>query len=449
MKRIGYFLLAAVALLVIFTIAVAQLEARGARQLLRVFSGDEVRGYFGSAVAGSAWTGEGTMIAVSATGEENGPVRRGKIMFFDSLLADKPSAVITGPEEGDLFGRTMSGGGDFNGDGFPDLAVGAPYTPGGREKSNPGVVYLYFGGSDFTDGPDAKLTAGEKGDGFGSTVDLTNDVNGDGLADLIVGAPLSEKSGSTAGRAYVWFGTGSEEIPDSPSAEVRLGTTNDLFGSSVSSGDLNGDGAADVVIGSPQHNLGGKIPGSVFVFFGGESVNFSKPSKVLNGESTSFQDQFGRSVAVIEDINGDGKSELLVGAPQVVYEDKQLGKVYLYYGDDDISSEPVQMMWGKVEAGRFGQTVHALGDVNRDGKGDWAVQAESESGARGVLYLFYGGWEREFQKFSGEQTGDRLGDCLSVLGDMDGNGSVEVIVGARWNDSDFENAGRAYILTLD
>jgi hypothetical protein len=445
MKRVGYVLISAVALLAIFTIALAQLESRSAKHLLRVITGEQVRGYFGSGVEGMyAWTGDKPLFAVSSSGEMNGPVRTGKVMFYDSLLADRPIHEFSGPKEGEVFGRTLSGGGDWNGDGIPDLAVGAP---GDRESV--GKVYLYFGGANIGASVAGALSANEVGDEFGVALSLRHDLNGDGLADLVVGAPKSKKAGATAGRAYVWFGKKGGTPSETPDVEIKLGTTNDLFGTSVATGDVTGDGQADLIIGSPHYNVGEKLPGAVFVFAGGPGANLASAKKIISGEGTGFQDEFGYSVAVVPDMNGDAASEIAVGAPKVTRDGKQFGKAYLYFGGASIASDPAQTFWGTDEAGGFGENIFALGDINKDGKGDWAVMAGSAAGSRGTVYFYYGGWEKDFYQFSGEMPADQLGNAVVALGDVESNGSYQVLVAARWNDSEAENAGRVYILSFD
>lgn len=446
MKRVGYILIGSVALLVVFTIALAQLEGKNAKNLLRVMTGEQARGYFGSAVdGGQMWNGTAKWFAVGQTGENNGPVRRGTVFFYDNLLADKPVLTIEGKEDGELFGSGMSSG-DFNGDGTPDLAIAAEGGQGTGTKPS-GKVYLYLGGSGFGSAPAAVLSAGESKDSFGRSLDMTSDLNGDGKADLVVGAPHSAKAGATAGRVYIWYGK-SGAPSKSPDKDIPLGTMNDLFGTSVSTGDLNGDGTADLAIGAPHAGTEADYHGSVTIFWGGKDAKFSTPAQVFKGEKTSFQDQYGWAVKVVPDLNGDGKAELVVGAPQATQGSKQLGKVYVYHGAASLSSSPSATYWGNTEAGKFGQYVYSLGDVNGDKKGDWAVQADQAAGSRGIVYFYYGGWDKEFYSYTGEATADRLGGSLAGIGDMDGNGSTEILTGARWNDTENENAGRVYILSL-
>lgn len=445
MKRIGYILLSSVGLLVIATLVLAQLEAPRAKSLLRVLTGKDVRGYFGTAVAPAlAFNGTALWFAVSATGETDGPVRVGKVFFYDQLLATEPVLTIRGGES-ELFGSTLAAG-DWNGDGIPDLAVGAPAGQGTGVRPH-GKVYLYLGGEGFGSAAAAVLSAGEAGDGFGEAISMADDINGDSLADLVVGAPHSRKAGATAGRAYVWFGRRSGGPGRAPDAEIRLGSTNDLFGAAVATGDLSGDGQADLVISSRHDKAGEKWPGSVTIIHGGKKISFAAPAQVIFGEGTGWQDEFGASVAIIPDVNGDGAGELVVGAPQVSDGARQLGKVYLYYGGLKIEAIPAATFVGESEAGRFGQHVFSLGDVNGDSKGDWAVQAENESGSRGVVHFYYGGWDRPFQQFTGETVGDRLGGALAVLRGLEGG--PKVIAGARWNDSESDNAGRVYFLQFE
>lgn len=448
MKRFGFILISSVILLMIFTISLAQMEARNAKYLLRVLTGRDVRGYYGSTVIEPrSWNGQTPMFAISQSGESDGPTRVGQIFFYDSLLAEEAQLVITSPNEGELFGWAMSGGGDWNGDGTPDLAVGAPNAP--TPTAGVGKVYLYFGGADFGRSLSGSLSSGEEGDGFGEAVHLESDINGDALSDLIVGAPRSAKTGATAGRVYIWFGKQNGTPAGNPDVEIPLGTINDLFGTAIATGDLNGDGQADLAIGAPHHNIGDKIPGSVFVFFGGTGAKFTRASQVISGEATQFHDQFGKTLAIVTDQNGDGKAELIIGAPQVTVAGRQLGKVYLYHGGTTISKSPAATFLGATEAGRFGENVFSLGDMNSDGKGDFAVQARDDAGSRGVVYFYLGGGDREYYRFSGETVADQLGNSVAALAGVFGGTGKALAVAARWNDSEVENAGRVYLLSIE
>ncbi|MCC6475810.1 FG-GAP repeat protein [bacterium] len=450
MKRIGYILISVVAVLFIYALSLAQLESKNApaKHLLRVLDGAQVRSYFGSAVEGAyAWTGGAPLFAVSFTGENAGPVQRGAVNFYDGLLANSPALTLTGKDDGELFGSSLATG-DFNHDGTPDLAVAAEGGQGTGAKPA-GKVYLYLGGSDFGASPSV-LTVNEAKDSFGRSITMAHDINGDEFADLVVGAPHSAKAGATSGRAYVWFGNAEGKPSSIPNLEIRLGTLNDLFGSSVATGDITGDGQADLVIGSPHYGTEATYSGAAYVFAGGKGINVTKPTKLYKGELSSFQDQFGWSLDIIADGDGDGVAELVVGAPQFVSGGKQLGKVYLYNGGATLPDNPSRTFLGTVEAGRFGEHVFSLADLNKDQKGDWACQAANAGGSRGIVYFYYGGWENDFYQFTGEAIADAAGNSVASLGDLDGNGAADVAVGARWwDDEGIENVGRTYLLSFD
>lgn len=448
MKRIGYILVSAVMILVVYALSLAQLESKNAasKYLLRVMDGPEVRAYFGSAVEGAfAWTGAGPLYAISYTGENAGPIARGAVHFYDGLLATSPVLTIKGSDDGELFGSSMSTG-DFNGDGTPDLAIAAEGGQGTGAKPA-GKVYLYMGGSGFGGSPQV-VTAGESKDSFGRSISMSHDINGDTFADLVVGAPHSAKAGATSGRVYVYFGN-SGGVAKTPDLEFKQGTLNDLFGSSVATGDLTGDGQADLAIGAPHFGTEATYSGAVYVFQGGKELSATKHQKLYKGELTSFQDQFGWSVAIVPDVNGDGVAELVVGAPQWTSGGRQLGKVYLYHGATALPDAPAATFTGSTEAGRFGERVFTLGDLNKDGKGDWAAQASNANQSRGVVHFFYGGWENDFYQFSGENIADAAGNSVASLGDLDGNGAMDLAVGARWWDQETaENMGRVYLLSV-
>lgn len=448
MKRIGYILVSAVMLLAVYALSLAQLESKNsaAKYLLRVMDGPAVRAYFGSAVEGAyAWTGGNPLYAVSYTGENAGPVATGAVQFYDGLLASEPTLTIKGQDEGELFGSSMSTG-DFNGDGTPDLAIAAEGGQGTGAKPA-GKVYLYMGGAGFG-GSAQVVTAGESKDSFGRSISLAHDINGDNYADLVVGAPHSAKAGATAGRAYVYFGN-ANGVAKTPDLEFKQGTLNDLFGSTVSTGDITGDGQADLVIGAPHYGAEATYNGAVYVFAGGKGISSSKHTKLYKGELTSFQDQFGWSTAIVPDVNGDNVAELVVGAPQFTSGGRQIGKVYVYSGGANLPDGPSGTFTGTAEAARYGEKVFAIGDLNKDGKGDWAAQASNANQSRGVVFFYYGGWETDFYQFSGENIADAAGNSIASLGDLDGNGAMDLAVGARWWDQEgAENMGRTYLLSI-
>jgi hypothetical protein len=446
-KRIQFHL--ALGILLLTVIGVACAEMAGARYLFGVITGREANSHFGSAVlSGRNYLGSGEeLIAVGASGSADQIVRMGEVDLFDSLGSDTAKLILKGREGGELFGYCLSAG-DFDGDSIPDLVVSAPNEWTNPKKQKPGKVYLFLGGKDFASRQPLVFAANESGDGFGLSVSLEADLNGDGLTDLVVGAPNSNRNGALAGMAYIWWGTNKPVSGAKPSITLRQGTTNDMFGASLAVGDVNGDGQSDLIVGAPQHNIGDKIPGSVDIYYGGKTAKWDRPSLVLNGEATSFLDHFGASVAVVGDVNGDGGNDLLVGAPNVTTSVGEEGRVYLFSGGQVLDATPDMVMDGKTALGHFGSAVFAAGDINQDGKADFAIQTENAAESRGLVSFYYGGWETAFYEMEGEGVGDQLGNCMAALGDMNHDGTQDVAVGARWSDAGAKYAGRIYVLSF-
>ena len=244
---------------------------------------------------------------------------------------------IDGNLGGDKLGWSVSGAGDVNGDGLDDVIVGAFDADSGG-ASNAGESYVVFGRTDSTPVDVAELGNGGfrigglgVQDWSGYSVSGAGDVNGDGLDDVIVGAPGQDFRPDFAGESYVVFGK-------TTSAPVDLGNlgsggfridgidADDRAGFSVSgAGDVNGDGLADVIIGAPWADPAGELTP---VFFGGESyVVFGKtsstPVNLAELGAGGFQiiganlfEKSGSSVSGAGDVNGDGLPGLVIGAPE-------------------------------------------------------------------------------------------------------------------------------------
>ena len=159
----------------------------------------------------------------------------------------------TGAAVGDFLGWSVAAAGDVNGDGYADVIVGAWANDTGG--TNAGAVYVYFGGPTADAVADVTLFAEAPGDVFGITVAGAGDVNGDGYDDVIVGATQNDAAGVNAGRAYVYFGgLGMDAVADLTLTGEAAG---DNFGISVAAaGDVNGDGYDDVIVGAYDERRG-------------------------------------------------------------------------------------------------------------------------------------------------------------------------------------------------
>ena len=354
-----------------------------------------------------------------------------------SLKEAQRGFFINGESSGDFSGISVSNAGDVNGDGLDDLIVGALYADP-SSKLNAGKSYVVFGKQDNTDAINlSAIAAGTGGfvingesayDESGISVSNAGDVNGDGLDDLIVGAYGNDQSNkSLAGRSYVIFGKQDNTNAIELSA-IAAGTSTDGFvingesasdysGWSVSNaGDVNGDGLDDLIVGAYRSDLSGNSnTGKSYVVFGKQgntnaielsaiAAGTSTDGFVINGESAD--DWSGYSVSSAGDVNGDGLDDLIVGAMYADPNGNSSGKSYIVFGKannnainlSDIAnaSDPTGgfVINGEVVDDRSGFSISSVGDVNGDGLDDLiigAVHADANGGSNaGKSYVVFG-----------------------------------------------------------
>ncbi len=229
-------------------------------------------------------------------------------------IAATAARVIEGVAAGDIFGVAVGNAGDLNGDGYADLAVGASLANrGGRVET--GTASVYHGGPSGISATRARVLEGTvERDYFGSSVASAGDVNGDGYGDLVVGSNGVDPGGRfNAGTANVFLGSATG-IPSTAATVLEGGTTLDAFGfSSAGAGDVNGDGYSDLVVGSVESSPGGRYQaGRAAVFHGGQSGLSEEAAWAIEGAAAG--DSLGVSVASAGDVNGDGYSDVVIGA---------------------------------------------------------------------------------------------------------------------------------------
>ena len=382
-------------------------------------------------------------VIIGAPFNDNGGTDAGRayIYFGGSPMNNVVDVTLTGSNAGDNFGLSVSAAGDVNANGFADVIVGAPGSD--AAATNAGRSQIYFGGNPMNNSVDITLNGVSAQDNFGTSVSLAGDINGDGYYDVICGAPNNDAAGSNAGRAYVYLGGN----PMNTGIDLTLtgAAAGDIFGYSVSgNGDSNGDGYSDVICGAPTNDAGGSNSGSVYVYFGGAAPD-NTSDITLPGFSGEY---FGNSVSLQGDLNGDGYSDILAGAPSNSAIFFEGGRTYVYYGGNTVDNIRDAMFLGENSGDNLGSSVSYAGDVNGDGYTDILSGApfnNAGGAAAGKVYLYLNsmtGTDIADEIFSGENVGDYFGNSLASAGDVNGDGYDDIIVGAPYYNS---VTGRAYL----
>ncbi|MAL97468.1 MAG: hypothetical protein CL583_03365 [Alteromonadaceae bacterium] len=380
-----------------------------------------------------------------------------------STMTSADGFRILSQEAGDFLGNTtvispqnsqfVDADGDFNGDGIDDLLLG--HGASDNDGGDSGLVYVIFGQTGATRA-DINLsslgsegfkitTGGAAGEHLGHSVQFLGDFNGDGLNDVIVGAPRSGQIAGDAGQAYVILGHAgptynSVNLMTLGSAEgFKISTSDGVswLGGSVSGSDVNGDGLTDLLVGNVASDEVATDAGSLIVVYGRSAANYSNISvgAIPAGEGYTIfgeggADFFGHAVEGAGDINGDGIGDLLVSSWVDDEGGGDAGAAWLVYGKPGTARTDIQLstlssangfkIIGDEAVDYFGRT-NAIGDINGDGYDDMIVSSalgNNTAGDAGEINVIWGK------------------DFLSVVdADLVGTGGADYLVGTSASET--------------
>ncbi len=342
--------------------------------------------------------------------------------------------TFNGEAADDYLGWAVASAGDVNADGKADLIVGAYFTDPGGEH-NAGSAYIYSG----SDGSLLRTYNGvADDDGLGFSVAPAGNIDGDSNADIIIGA-LGAGGATGPGSVYVYSGDSGALI-----YTFNGEAANDNFGySAASAGDVNGDGTADIIVGANGADPGGKnAAGSAYIYSG------SNGALLYDFDGGAANDNFGISVSSAGDVNGDGNSDFIVGAhatdPGGI---NDAGSAYVYSGDD---GSLLYTFNGGEALDCLGWSVASAGDVDGDGTPDIILGAYgADPGSiemAGSAYIYSGRNGTLLYTLNGGAAGDFFGAAVNSAGDVNGDGKADLIVGAYTADpGSISKAGSAYV----
>ncbi|MFT7462915.1 MAG: hypothetical protein ACI9EF_001257 [Pseudohongiellaceae bacterium] len=375
-----------------------------------------------------------TIFASQQDDEADAPAPKQRVLF-----------ELKGARNAGGFGQVIAPAGDLDGDGVSDLIIGASQLSFGA-RQHPGKVLLVSGadGSTLT-----TLTGMAAGEGFGSAVALLSDLNGDDWPEILVGAPRHDEYAINGGAARVYSGKDGELLTFKAS---RRGEPEPLqvlgeepfgyLGTSVAAtGDIDQDGVDDFLVAGPSDPTVDALPGQVLI------VSGTNGSVLARHWGDDALEKFGHVIATVSDRDDDTFADIAVGAPGFRGKDKSpAGRVVIISAR---SGQVILELPGR-DGERFGSSLARVADVDGDGVFELLVGAPGATPngpESGRAYLISGATGKTLATFDGAAAYDQFGFSVAAPGDVDGDGSPDLLVGSHGADPGGYGSGAARVLS--
>ncbi|MEN0063348.1 MAG: hypothetical protein AAGA48_14440 [Myxococcota bacterium] len=378
----------------------------------------------------------------------------GRVYLFHGPIqgirdASTADASFPGDVNENFFGQKNSGLGDLDGDGFDDFGMRLPSSAG-----DVFLAYGPVAGEIELDALGTSIE-GAISTAWGWDLKPLGDINNDGNDDILIGAYLDDEAATNAGAAHVVLGpvTGTQ-TSSIATAKVLGEAEGDNAGRGLAAGDVSGDGVPDLIVGAPNHDAGGDDAGAVYIYEGpvNGNLDLANADAKLVGEAAG--DEAGYFVDFAGDLDNDGFGDVVVSGNYTGNNSR--GAVYVLYGPlsgtIDLSNADATFT-GELLGDRAASSVAGVGDVNGDGFDDLlfgAHRSDVSGNNAGRAYLVFGPVSGTNSlvdadvTFVAEEINDGVGRSVSGAGDVDADGLADLMIGSI-NGAGGDNGGVVYL----